>query len=217
MQLLPRPQRNIEVPEKLDYAHKAPKPAWLEVARRADLSLETDYEPEKIIIFIDGSSLFYAASNLALNIDYRKLLLQLTGKRRLVRAYFYTTVDPENQKQQNFLLWMQRNGYRVITKDLTKESDPTQKATLNVNMAVDMYSLAKCCDTMVVLSGNGDLSYALNRIAYRGVYLELVSLRSMTSDRLLNVVDRYTDLEELKEKIEKDQAAVNENQGNCHV
>ena len=40
-------------------------------------------------------------------------------------------------------------------------------------------------------------------MSYRGVRVEVVSLRSMTSDSLINVSDRYIDLEAIKEDIQK--------------
>ncbi len=42
-----------------------------------------------------------------------------------------------------------------------------------------------------------------NSVSYRGVRVEVVSLRSMTSDSLINVSDRYIDLEAIKEDIQK--------------
>ncbi|PSB52826.1 NYN domain-containing protein, partial [Chamaesiphon polymorphus] len=72
----------------------------------------------RVAIFVDGSNLFYAALQLNIEIDYTKLLARLTGGSRLLRSFFYTGVDRTNEKQQGFLLWMRRNGYRVIAKDL---------------------------------------------------------------------------------------------------
>ncbi|MDX2240190.1 MAG: NYN domain-containing protein [Leptolyngbyaceae cyanobacterium bins.302] len=164
---------------------------------------ESDLSSQRVVVLIDGSNLFYAASYLNLEIDYVKLLRCLVNNRRLVRAYFYTGVDRANEKQQGFLHWMRRNGYRVVAKDLIQFPDGSKKANVQVEIAVDMMTLADYCDTMVLLSGDGTLAYAANAIAYRGVQIELVSLRSMTSDSLINVVDRYTDLDTLKTQIQR--------------
>jgi len=43
----------------------------------------------------------------------------------------------------------------------------------------------------------------VNAVSYRGARVEVVSLRSMTSDSLINVSDRYIDLEGIKEEIQK--------------
>lgn len=158
---------------------------------------------DRISVFIDGSNLFYAALQLGIEIDYAKLLQKLVGDRRLLRAYFYTGVDPQNEKQQGFLLWMRRNGYRVVTKELHQLPDGSKKANLDVEIAIDMINLSNHCQTVVLLSGDGDLSYALNAIAYKGVQVEVVSLRSMTSDQLINFADRYTDLQAIQRDISK--------------
>lgn len=176
------------------------------------LNLENDsvFTPEQVLenrgrvaIFIDGSNLFYAALQLGIEIDYTKLLCRLTGGSRLLRSFFYTGVDPTNEKQQGFLLWMRRNGYRVIAKDLIQLPDGSKKANLDVEIAVDMIALVGCYDTAILVSGDGDLAYAVDAVSYRGVRVEVVSLRSMTSDSLINVADRYIDLDSIKVDIQK--------------
>ncbi|NJN29602.1 MAG: NYN domain-containing protein [Synechococcales cyanobacterium RM1_1_8] len=175
-------------------------------------SLDRDpiFTPEQVLenrgrvaIFIDGSNLFYAALQLGMEIDYTKLLVRLTGGSRLLRSFFYTGVDRSNEKQQGFLLWMRRNGYRVISKDLVQLPDGSKKANLDVEIAVDMMALVGSYDTAVLVSGDGDLAYAVDAVSYRGVRVEVVSLRSMTSDSLINVADRYMDLEQIKGDIQK--------------
>jgi uncharacterized LabA/DUF88 family protein len=159
--------------------------------------------PERIAIFIDGSNLFYGANQLGCEVDYRKLLVQLTQGRSLLRAYFYTGVDPQNDKQRGFLLWLRRNGYRVMAKELITMPDQSKKANIEVEMAIDMIGLCGYCDTVVLLSGNGDLAYALNQVSYKGVQVEVVGLRSMVSESLLSVADRYVDLADIKTEIQK--------------
>jgi uncharacterized LabA/DUF88 family protein len=157
----------------------------------------------RVAIFIDGSNLFYAALQLGIEIDYTKLLSRLTGGSRLFRAFFYTGVDRTNEKQQGFLLWMRRNGYRVVAKDLVQLPDGSKKANLDVEIAVDMMALVDCYDTAVLVSGDGDLAYAVDAASYKGVRIEVISLRSMTSDTLINVSDRYIDLDGVKDDIRK--------------
>ncbi len=206
MQLLPRPQMNHQSRLKLD-SEQVNKPPYMEVPKQPESSRskrrQSQEERNRVAIFIDGANLFYAAMQLNLEIDYAKLLRCLTKDRQLIRAYFYTACDSGNEKQQGFLLWMSRNGYRVITKELIQFPDGSKKANLDIEIAVDMLTLARHCDTIVLLSGDGDLAYAVNSIAYQGVQVEVVSLSSMTSDSLINVVDSYTDLVEIKGEIQR--------------
>lgn len=175
-----------------------------------DFESDSLFTPEQVLenrgrvaIFIDGSNLFYAALQLGIEIDYSKLLSRLTSGSRLLRAFFYTGVDRTNDKQQGFLLWMRRNGYRVIAKDLVQLPDGSKKANLDVEIAVDLMCLVGSYDTAIIVSGDGDLAYAANAVSYRGARVEVVSLRSMTSDSLINVADRYIDLDQVKEDIQK--------------
>ncbi|PSP16651.1 MAG: NYN domain-containing protein [Cyanobacteria bacterium QS_8_64_29] len=168
----------------------------------------------RIAIFIDGSNLFYAALQLGIEIDYTKMLYRLTAGSRLLRAFFYTGVDSANEKQQGFLLWMRRNGYRVIAKDLVQLPDGSKKANLDVEIAVDMLSLAGTYDTAVLVSGDGDLAYAVDAVSYRGARIEVVSLRSMTSDSLIDVADRYVDLDRIRDGICKTSPSNGNRQGN---
>ncbi len=158
----------------------------------------------RIAIFIDGSNLFYAALQLGIEIDYAKLLVLLTQGSKLLRAFFYTGVDRTNDKQQGFLLWMRRNGYRLVTKDVVQFPDGSKKANLDVEIAVDMLNLAPYYDTAILVSGDGDLAYAVNTVSYKGVRVEVVSLRSMTSDTLINVADCFIDIDGIKQYIQKD-------------
>jgi len=157
----------------------------------------------RIAVFIDGSNLFYAALQLGIEINYTKLLRCLTGQSKLLRSFFYTGVDVTNEKQQSFLLWMRRHGYRVVTKELTQLPDGSKKVDLNVEIAVDMMTLVDHYDTAVLVSGDGDLAYAVNAVSYQGARIELVSLRCMTSDSLINYADTYIDLNDIKEEIQK--------------
>jgi uncharacterized LabA/DUF88 family protein len=157
----------------------------------------------KITIFIDGNNLFHAARSVGVEIDYAKFLNFLRGNSPLLRAFFYTGVDEKAERQQGFLLWMRRNGYRVVEKELKTYADGTKKANLDVEIAVDMLSLADKYDTAVLVSGDEDFAYAINAVAYKGVRVELAGFRSNTSPRLIDVADQFIELDSHIEEITK--------------
>jgi uncharacterized LabA/DUF88 family protein len=157
----------------------------------------------KITIFIDGNNLFHAARSVGVEIDYAKFLSFLRGNSPLLRAFFYTGVDEKAERQQGFLLWMRRNGYRVVEKELKTYADGTKKANLDVEIAVDMLSLADKYDTAVLVSGDEDFAYAINAVAYKGVRVELAGFRSNTSPRLIDVADQFIELDAHIEEITK--------------
>lgn len=158
----------------------------------------------RVAVFIDGNNLFHAARFHNIDIDYNKLLRVLLGDGRLLRAFFYTGVDVGAERQQGFLLWMRRNGFRVIQKELKTFYDGTRKANLDVEIAVDMLSLAGRYDTAVLVSGDEDFVYAVNAVAYKGCRVEVAGFRSNTAPKLIDVADFFIDLGEIADKVRKE-------------
>ena len=158
----------------------------------------------RVAVFIDGNNLFHAARFHNLDIDYNKLLRVLLGDGRLLRAFFYTGVDIGAERQQGFLLWMRRNGFRVIQKELKTFYDGSRKANLDVEIAVDMLSLAGCYDTAVLVSGDEDFVYAVNAVAYKGCRVEIAGFRSNTAPKLIDVADYFIDLGEIADRVRKE-------------
>lgn len=169
-----------------------------------DMNIGDDLNRGRVAIFIDGLNLFHAALQLGIEIDYVKLLCRLTQTSRLLRAFFYTGVDASKEKQQGFLLWMRRNGYRVVTKDILAVPENGKKPNLNVEIAVDMITLAPYYDTAVLVSGDGDLAYAVNAVSRLGSRVEVIGLQGMTSDNLIDVADYFMDFDNIKQYIQKD-------------
>ena len=158
----------------------------------------------RVAVFIDGNNLFHAARFHTIDIDYNKLLRILLGDGRLLRAFFYTGVDAGAERQQGFLLWMRRNGFRVVQKELKTFYDGTRKANLDVEIAVDMLSLAGRYDTAVLVSGDEDFVYAINAVAYKGCRVEVAGFRSNTAPRLIDVADFFIDLGDIADLVRKD-------------
>src|SRR5258706_11628045 len=99
---------------------------------------------------------------------------------------------------------MRRNGFRVIQKELKTFYDGTRKANLDVEIAVDMLSLAGRYDTAVLVSGDEDFVYAVNSVAYKGCRVEVVGFRSNTAPKLIDVADCFIDLGEIAERVRKE-------------
>jgi uncharacterized LabA/DUF88 family protein len=158
----------------------------------------------RVAVFIDGNNLFHAARFHNIDLDYNKLLRVLLGDGRLLRAFFYTGVDAGAERQQGFLLWMRRNGFRVVQKELKTFFDGTRKANLDVEIAVDMLSLAGKYDTAVLVSGDEDFVYAINAVAYKGCRVEVAGFKSNTAPKLIDVADFFIDLGEIADLVKKD-------------
>lgn len=150
---------------------------------------------DKVAVFFDMSNLYFAARDLGVKIDYTKLLQFLVGGRRLHRAYAYLAVAAEDQAAIPFLTWLRRNGFRVITKPLKRFSDGTSKGDLDMELAVDLLSQAPYIDVAVIVSGDGDFTYLVDRAQRLGLRVEIASTPRYTAIELLEIADRYVNLD----------------------
>ena len=154
----------------------------------------------RVAIFIDGANLYHSAAQLGLEIDYAHFyshFLSLFQKQfSSSQAFFYTGID-SSIKQQNFLLKLQRLGYKIVSKAVIKRADGSSKANLDVELALDLLDLADTYDTAILASGDGDFAAAVKRIQLLGKRVEVVSYHSTTSHKLIELADDYFDLETL--------------------
>lgn len=157
----------------------------------------------RVIIFIDAANLYHALSHKDWDIDYGKLLNFLSYNASSVTAYFYTGVAKNQPNQERFLSYLRRVGYQIIDKQVVQFSDGSKKANLDVELALDMVRLSDNCDTAILVSGDGDFSYAVKLVKEKQIRVEVASFPAVTSKALINVSDRYFDLDSLKNQIAK--------------
>jgi uncharacterized LabA/DUF88 family protein len=157
----------------------------------------------RLMLFIDGSNLFYTAQMMGLEIDYLKLVDTLVGRDKCIRVNFYAGVDTESQNSTGWQYFMKRSGFRMITKPLQIFPDGTRKANCDVEIAVDMMQVLDSYDTAILLSGDGDLSYVTQTLVNKGKQVEIVGYKGNTSDSLLQACDRFIELDSIRANIKK--------------
>jgi uncharacterized LabA/DUF88 family protein len=150
---------------------------------------------DKVAVFFDMSNLYFAARDLGVRIDYARLLEFLANGRRLHRAYAYMAISPDESSAIPFLTWLRRNGFRVVTKPLKRFSDGTTKGDLDMELAVDLLTQAPYIDIAIIVSGDGDFTYLVDRAQRLGLRVEIASTPRYTAIELLEIADRYIDLE----------------------
>ena len=94
----------------------------------------------------------------------------------------------------------------MITKEIApKESGDTTYRSIDfcVEITTDMLTQAAFCDTVVLVSGDGRFAHLLNHFAHSSTRTELVSLQSITSEKLLSEADKTTDFASFKDAIAK--------------
>jgi len=149
---------------------------------------------KNVALFVDVANLYYSARGQDVDVDYVALLKTATKGRDLIRAYAYSGLDPENENQRKFIDFLNKNGYKVLTKDIRKFGDGRVKANLDIELVVDLFRLADRMDIAVVVSGDGDFAPAIRALQDKGVRCEVISFRPNTSSDLIAVADEFIDI-----------------------
>jgi uncharacterized LabA/DUF88 family protein len=149
---------------------------------------------KNVAVFVDVANLYYSARGQEVDVDYVALLKAATKGRDLIRAYAYSGLDPENENQRKFIDFLNKNGYKVVHKDIRKFGDGRVKANLDIELVVDMFRLSKRMDIAVVVSGDGDFAAAIRALQDEGVRCEVISFRPNTSSDLIAVADEFIDI-----------------------
>lgn len=159
-------------------------------------------QANQLAIFIDAANLYHCAQELGLKVDYEQLLPRLQAGFKESRILFYTGVRSGDLRQQRFLATLRKWGCEVITKQVLRRGDGTEKANLDVELALDLVALSKQYQHLMLLSGDSDLACAVRIARQQGAQVRVVSFRSRTSQTLIKAADHYRDLAGMVESLE---------------
>jgi uncharacterized LabA/DUF88 family protein len=153
------------------------------------------HNSQRVGIFVDVQNMFYSAKTIHCGkIEYGKFLEELVQGRQLVRAIAYI-VQKADVNQSAFKEALQRFGYELRVKELKirEGSDGKMKArgNWNVGIAVEVLEIASRLDTVVLCSGDNEMTPLVESLKSKGVRVELCSFPGATGHKLKNAVDRF--------------------------
>lgn len=167
----------------------------------------------RLSIFVDGNNMFYAQQKNGWFFDPRRVLEYFQYEQihtNLINAFWYTGLkDPQDQR--GFRDALISLGYTVRTKILKEYYDDSsgrysQKANLDIEIVVDMFNTVDQYDRVVLFSGDGDFERAIELLRSKNTHITVVSTEGMIARELRNATDRYIDLNEIRDSIEKTEA-----------
>ena len=167
------------------------------------------YKRDRLSIFVDGNNMFYAQQKNGWFFDPKRVLEHFTNSPSidLINAFWYTGLK-DSQDQRGFRDALISLGYTVRTKILKEFYDDSsgrysQKANLDIEIVVDMFNTVEQYDRVVLLSGDGDFERAIELLRSKNTHITVVSTEGMIARELRNATDRYIDLNDIREQIEK--------------
>ena len=160
------------------------------------------YRP-RLAVFIDVPNLMYGVEG-GRPVHMGRLLNMLREGRQLVRATAYSPIsdDPrEPIEQQKFVAPFVAYDYRIVTKSLKRFADGSIKGNFDVEMAIDMVSMADRVDVIAIVSGDADFARAVEAVQNRGVRVEVVAFGGSTSLEMRALADHYLELSTVVDRI----------------
>lgn len=119
----------------------------------------------KVGVFIDEANLFYLQKTVGWKIDWRKFASLWKTSCKLKALRYYIGMPPSGKarlKNTKLKKYLESHGYTVITKPLkkiftdNKKSSFKYKCNFDVEIALDVASLADELDLVVIVSGDSD-------------------------------------------------------------
>jgi uncharacterized LabA/DUF88 family protein len=145
-------------------------------------------------VFVDVPNLLYGSD---LPLDMGKLLAYLADGRDVVRATAYAPVSDnpmEPVQQQRFVAPFIPYEYRIVTKPLKRFADGSIKGNFDVEMAVDLLTMADRLDVIAIVSGDADFARVVEEVQSKGVRVEVVAFGGSTSAEMRGLADRYIEV-----------------------
>lgn len=166
---------------------------------------------DRVALFVDGANFFYMQKNdLNWFVDTKKLLKYCEHFGTVVDAYYYVGKDsPPEAGQQAYLNALTYMGYTLVTKPIKTIYDSAsgkfiQKANLDIEIVLDMFSTIEHYDIAVLVSGDGDFDRALKVLRARGKRFEVMASPHFVASELREVAGMHlVDLESIRAEIEK--------------
>src|SRR3989344_289520 len=123
-------------------------------------------EEQRVGIFIDIQNLYHSAKHLYQGrVNYRELIKELIGGRKLIRAVAYVvksegidgvvSVVPQG-REAAFFEALENAGLELRIKDLQIYPGGMKKADWDVGMAVDAIRMSSFLDVIILVTGDGD-------------------------------------------------------------
>lgn len=160
-------------------------------------TLQAQHQQAKVKVFIDAANINCSARELERQVDPEKLFKFVIQQFQPVQVFYYVGLRAEQSGRRARL---QAIGYEVISKPGIPQDDGRLKANLDVEMSWDIAEQVEPNDTLILVTGDGDLAYAVEQVKRRGVTVKVMGFRNNTSQALIIAADQYIDLESLTDE-----------------
>lgn len=155
---------------------------------------------ERVAIFIDGSNLYHSLEENCkrFDVDFEAFSAKLCNGRPLYRTYYYNVLRDQERNpqaysdQQKFLTALYSTRYLEVRLGASKlRGDTVIEKGVDIMLATDLlrYAWQDMYDVAIVVSGDGDFSYAVQAVKDLGKHVEVAAFPANLSYELAQVAD----------------------------
>lgn len=161
----------------------------------------------RVGVFIDTQNLYHSARDLhERTVNFETLLKVAVGERELVRAVAYVVEREGDTSARPFIYKLSTLGYKVRRMFLqlhhvNDAGKPIWEGNWDMGMVADMVRIAEHLDVIVLGSGDGDFADIMEVFQERGKRIEVIAFREHTAQKLVDVVDKFTNLIDLEDAL----------------
>lgn len=151
---------------------------------------------QRVGVFIDVQNIYLTTKNVFQQgkINWLALRKFLEREDAVVTFCAFTNYDPDSDPQRNFMNWLGCNGYRVVYKPLRNLPDGSIKASMDLEMAVEILTQAPYLDEVILVTGDGDFAVLVDRLCALGKLVKVLGPERLTSPDLIRACHQFMNL-----------------------
>lgn len=162
--------------------------------------MTSQYQEQRVGVFVDVANMYYSAKVMyQKKVNFKAVLEEALGDRNLIRAIAYV-IKADIPEETGFFEALEHIGFEVKTKDLQVFYGGHKKGDWDVGIAMDTIKLAPKLDVVVLVSGDGDFVTLVEYLQSIGQKVEIVAFGRSASGKLVDVADRFIDLDKNTKK-----------------
>jgi len=173
---------------------------------------------QRVALFVDGANMFYAQRDNGWFIDFRSVYQMFTDNREKAAAYYFTATphmaDPEKVRSyRRFRTALQSMGFSVVDKEVTVISNPSAgvvkvKGNLDIELVFRILTEKDTYDEAVLMGGDSDYVPIVSHLRALGKTVTIVGRRESVSNSLINVANKFVDLNSIRDRVERERLPV---------
>lgn len=151
---------------------------------------------DRVAVFADVQNVYYTVKQqYDCHFDYGSFLKKVTAGRNLLKAIAYA-VDKGDRKQTQFQQILARIGFEVKLQPFIQRADGSAKGDWDVGITLDMLEYAARVDIVVLASGDGDYTPAIDKLINEfKVSVEVYGVPGLTASRLIESSTRFVPIQ----------------------